>query len=58
MGDILLRNPMVHFYLLYFGALVVIHIIGATTRRPKPEGKTPPVGVEAQAADGSRNGAP
>jgi len=58
MGDILLHNPWVHFYLLYVGAMVVIHIIGATTQRSRPGGKTSPASVESKAADGSRSKAP
>ena len=58
MGDVLLHDPWVHFYLLYVGAMVVIHIIGATTQRSRPEGKTCSPGVETKAADGSRSKAP
>jgi hypothetical protein len=32
MGAYLLHDPWVQFYLLYFGALVVVNFVGATTQ--------------------------
>jgi hypothetical protein len=53
MGEILIHNPWVQFYLLYVGALVVINFICATTRKPKPPGKTSSAGVKIKTADRS-----
>ena len=55
MGEILIHNPWVQFYLLYVGALVVINVIDATVQKPEPAGNTSAVGLETKPADSSRN---
>jgi hypothetical protein len=57
MGSLLLENPLVHFYLLYVGALVAINLY-ATIQQPRPAEKTSSIGVETRAAKGSSSKAP
>jgi hypothetical protein len=58
MGDFLLHNPWLRLFGLYVGALVVINIIHAMTRRPERRAKTLPIGAEAGTVDRSRSEAP
>jgi hypothetical protein len=55
MGDMLLHNPWVHFYLLYVGALIVANIIHAMTWKPESPENTSSAGVETKTADGPKN---
>jgi hypothetical protein len=57
MGDFLLEDAWVRFYLLYVAALVVINLIQATNRRTRPAPKTISVGVKTETAAGKRRGA-
>ena len=54
MGELLLHNPWVQFYLLYVAALVVVNVVHATMQQSEPAEKTASVGVEPKAEDRSR----
>jgi hypothetical protein len=55
MGELLLHNPWVHFYLLWVGVLVVINITHATIRKPEPARKNSMLDLETKSAERSRD---
>jgi hypothetical protein len=54
MRTLLLHDPWVHLYLLFFGALVIVNLICATNPRSKLLPRTESTSVKTKSEDESR----